>query len=275
MKLTAPAPAPEVTPTKANGNDVDEMESQPNNQPPYPPLGCNGRNAKGHDANGIFDIAMLTDFIYATNTHSAQCGVAMDITVFDNSQGAHIMELWQCPRCRHVIQLDSSKMVKTDVVEPGRKFARKQSSINLKITKASRDNGVGLVDKTVGFLSQSLGIKVSSKRNIIHTHGKVKEAIKTIAVARQEENMKEHVSLTRSAEGYEGDVEWEHNGDKCSTSRGSGAYDGCGATRSYGNKHKGNQAAFVVTSGVSNKPVGLVHYQVSTSVSSHQQSMAK
>ena len=60
MKLTAPAAAPEVTPTKANGNDVDEMESQPNNQPPYPPLGCNGRNAKGHDANGIFDIAMLT-----------------------------------------------------------------------------------------------------------------------------------------------------------------------------------------------------------------------
>ena len=65
------------------------------------------------------------------------------------------------------------------------------------------------------------------------------------------------------ADGYEGDVEWEHNGEKCSTSRGCGAYDGCGATRSYGNKHKGNQAAFVVTSGVTKKPVALVHYQVS------------
>ena len=255
LKLTPP----EVTPAKANGNDV-EKDSQPDTRPSYPPLELNGRRQKGHDANGIFDISMLTDFIYATNTHSAHCGVAMDITVFNNSQGAHITEIWQCPRCRHCIQLDSSKMVTTDIVEPGRKFSRKQPSINLRITKASHDHGVGLVDKTVGFLSQSLGIKISSKRNILRTHKKVKVAIKTIAAARQEENMKEHVSLTRSTEGYEGDVEWDHIGEKCSTSKGSGAFDGCGATRSYGNKHKGKQSAFVVTSGVSKKPIALVHY---------------
>ena len=157
----------EVTPTKTNTNDV-EKESNP---AAYPPLGCNGRNGKGHDANGIFDITMLTDFIYATNTHSARCGVAMDILVFDNSQGAHIQEIWQCPRCRECIQLDSSKMVTTSVVEPGRKYARKQPSINLKIAKASRDHGVGIVDKTVGFISESLGIKMCSKRNVLHTQG--------------------------------------------------------------------------------------------------------
>jgi len=39
---------------------------------------------KGHNANGIFDIAMLTEFIHKTNTQSANCGCAMDILTFDN-----------------------------------------------------------------------------------------------------------------------------------------------------------------------------------------------
>ena len=100
--------SPTVLPRSA-GTQTDEIEfavKMTQTEPPLP-LQLNGRNTEGHDANGIFHISMLTDFIFATNSHSAQCGCAMDIVVFDNSQGAHIYEVWQCPRCRLCLELHS------------------------------------------------------------------------------------------------------------------------------------------------------------------------
>ena len=231
---------------------------------PPPPLEQNGRNMKGHNANGIFDIAMLTEFIYKTNTHSAECGYAMDLLVFDNSKGAHIHEIWQCPKCREEISLHSSKMVNTQVIEPGRCRSRPQPSINVRIAKASREQGVGIVDKTKGFLSESLGIKTSTRRNLRHTERKVRVAIANIKEQRQEENMKEHVMVTRSTEGYKGDIKCNINGEDCSISNGGGGMDGHGNTRSYGGKgYKGSQAAVVVTSAVTKKPIMMAKSQVS------------
>ena len=86
------------------------------------PLACDGRDCEGHDANGIFDISMLTQFIHASNTHLEEYGCAMDILVFDNEKGAHICEIWQCPRCRKCMELHSSRMIKTPVLEPGKSF---------------------------------------------------------------------------------------------------------------------------------------------------------
>ena len=177
-----------------------------------PPLQLNGRNTEGHDANGILDNSMLTNFIFATNSYSAQCGCAMDIVVFDNSQGAHICEVWQCPRCRLCLELHSSKYIKTPVVAPGQKFARSQPEINVRIAKASRDHGVGITDKTIGFMSESLGIKMSHKRNVFRTHEKVKAAISVVKERRENENLKEHNIAVRSALDYKGNIERELNG---------------------------------------------------------------
>ena len=93
---------------------------------PLQPLPLDGRKYEGHNANGIFNIPMLTDFIHATNTHLANCGCPMDILVFINKFGAAISEIWQCPRCRKCLELNSSKMIKTPVTEPGRKRPRLQ-----------------------------------------------------------------------------------------------------------------------------------------------------
>ena len=82
------------------------------------PLACDGRDCEGHDANGIFDILMSTQFIHASNTHLEEYGCAMDILVFDNEKGAHICEILQCPRCRKCMELHSSRMIKTPVLEP-------------------------------------------------------------------------------------------------------------------------------------------------------------
>ena len=77
---------------------------------PLQPLPLDGRKCEGHDANGIFNIPMLTDFIHATTTYSANCGCPMDILTFSNKFGAAISEIWQCPRCRKCLELHSSKM---------------------------------------------------------------------------------------------------------------------------------------------------------------------
>ena len=90
---------------------------------PLQPLPLDGRKCEGRGANSIFDIPMLTDFIHATNTHSANCGCPMDILTFGNKFGAAIIEIWQCPRCRKCLELHSSKMIKTPVKEPGRRYS--------------------------------------------------------------------------------------------------------------------------------------------------------
>lgn len=229
----------------------------------FDPLLIDGRKMEGHNGNGIFDIPMLTDFIHQISKHSAECSCPMDIICFNNQQGAHICETWQCPRCRKCLELNSSKMITTPVVEPGRKYARPQPDINMRIAKASRDHGVGITDKTIGFLSESLGIKISDKRNLLHQHGKVKAAITNVFEERKDENMKEHVAAVRSSENYEGDLEWEDaTGEKHSTSQGGGAIDGHGLKRSYMNNHTGSQSSAQCSSSVTKKPLALVHNQV-------------
>ena len=96
------------------------------------------------------------------------------------------------------MELHSSRMIKTPVLEPGKKFSRSQPSINVRIAKASREHGVGVVDKTLGFLSESLGIKISTRRNMLHTLGKIKEGIRNVKEEREVENLKEHVEATRN-----------------------------------------------------------------------------
>ena len=129
-------------------------------------------------------------------------------------------------------------------------FSRSQPSINVRISKASREHGVGVVDKTLGFLSGSLGIKISNRRNLLHTLGKIIVSISNVKEERLINNLKEHVAATRNIPGYKGVVEWCHDGKQLSTCVGNIAMDRTGYTRSYGNKHKGNEGSFAILSGL-------------------------
>ena len=138
-----------------------------------------------------------------------------------------------------------------------------QPEINVRIAKASRDHGVGIIDKTIGFLSESLGIKISARTNLLRTHEKIKVGIRNVKEQRTEENLKEHNEVTRNLEKYNGDLVWEGNGEIHSTCQGGGAMDGCGLKCSFKNRHTGNQSAFHINSVVTKKPLVTVHYQVS------------
>ena len=85
-----------------------------------------------------------------------------------------------------------------------------QPEINVRIAKASRDHGVGIIDKTIGFLSESLEIKISARSNLLRTHAKIKVGIRNVKEQRTEaeENLKEHNEVTRSLEKYNGDLVW-------------------------------------------------------------------
>lgn len=104
---------------------------------------------------------------------------------------------------------------------------------------------------------------MADRRNVLHTHGKIKEGIKVVVEQRTDENLKEHSKISRDAEEYEGDIQGEHKGEKCSTSQGGGAVDGTGCKRSYKNNLTGNQSAYCVTSEKTKKPLAIVHYQTS------------
>ena len=44
----------------------------------------------------------------------------------------------------------------------------------------------------------------------------IKEGIRIVTERCKEENQTEHAAAVYHAKGYQGDIEWEHNGKKCS-----------------------------------------------------------
>jgi hypothetical protein len=151
-------------------------------------------------------------------------------------------------------------LIKTAVVDRERTHSRKQPEINLRIAKAFT---VGInMTKTKNFLSTQLGIKMSNKISLLRQNFKIRDAIKEVVKGRFDENRREHVSLTRGADDYVGDVEWEQDGVTHSTSNGAVSMDGIGCTRSYNHRHKGKQSIAVANSSINKKPLALVHSQV-------------
>ena len=90
----------------------------------------------------------------------------------------------------------------------------------------------------------------------------MKDSIKRTYEIRKIENRIEHNAAVRAQKDYRGDLEWEMNGKKHSTSAGDISHDGAGCTRSYNHRHKGRQSAFVVNSITTGKPLALVVSQV-------------
>ena len=117
--------------------------------------------------------------------------------------------------------------------------------------------------KILKSMMEKLGIKMSNRDSLAHQNKKVRAAIKETAKARILENCREHNALTRSAKDYQGDIEFDKDGEKRSVCVSSGSADGGGCTRSYNHRHKGKQSLFIVNSKETGKPLTFVHSQVS------------
>ena len=220
-----------------------------------------GCSIKPFDGNIIMRCCRMDEFIQLVSSHSAKCRHTVTLINRDTSYGAYVKEVWKCPGCHQELELTNCEIVKTEVVERERKFSRKQPDINLRIAGAFTI-GVNMT-KTINLLSKTLGIKMSNKKNLLHQNKKIRVAVAKVTKHRLQENRREHVRLSRQEEGYSGDIVWEKDGVTHRTSRGRSSMDGASATRSYNHRHKSKQCIEVANSTITNKPIGLIHYQVS------------
>ena len=220
-----------------------------------------GCSIKPYDGNIIMQCCRMDDFISLVSSHSAKCGHEVVLIHRCTNHGAYVKEVWKCHGCHAELELTNCEKVKTEVVERERRHSKHQPDVNLRIAKAFT-TGVNMT-KTINFVSKILGIKMSNKKNLLHQNKKIRVAVSKVAKHRLTENRREHVRLSRAEDGYSGDIEWEKDGVTHRTSRGRSSMDGASATRSYNHRHKSKQCIEVANSSITNKPIGLIHYQVS------------
>ena len=78
------------------------------------------------------------------------------------------------------------------------------------------------------------------------------------------QNRKEHFSACRRVSEYKGDIIWgDKDGTQHSLAFGPVSIDGDGLTRAYNHRIRGVQSAFLMISLLTNKPIYLIHKQVS------------
>ena len=65
----------------------------------------------------------------------------------------------------------------------------------MRIAKASCEHGVGMLDTTPGFLSETLEIKNPDRKNLLHTHGEIKEAMQIVAERRRKKTRQSMLQL--------------------------------------------------------------------------------
>ena len=133
-------------------------------------ISLTGKNLLCRRNVGGFSFTVMDDFISRVTTHSALCGHSLKLTTRDTSQGAGVKEVWKCPICLVELELHNSDMVKTDVVEEGRKFSRPQYEVNLRVA-TTFTSGVGMT-KALEALNKNLGVKTARFRNLLHTNRK-------------------------------------------------------------------------------------------------------
>ena len=220
-----------------------------------------GCKIQPYDANIIVQCSRMDSFIELVSSHSAKCGHALIHTERCTKNGAYVKEVWVCPFCHEELVFKNCGMVKTTVVERERKWSREQAEVNMRIAMGLFC-GINML-KILNFMSSILGIKMSNKKNLLHQNKKLRAAVAEVSKNRLDENRREHVALCRETDEYSGDITTELNGQACSIAVGSVSIDGAAATRSYNHRHKSKQCIEVANSSITNKPIALVHYQVS------------
>ena len=171
-------------------------------------------------------------------------------------------QTWECSCCGDELVLKNCDMVKSMETTQGVAYSRSQPGFNLQFVTGANLVGVNMW-KLQELLFGHLAIKISADCNLRKMQTKVKAGVKATYEERKDENRKEHCAATRSLPNYHGDIVWEKDGEKHSTSCGDVSGDGAGATRFYGNKSRGRQSAYVANSRVTGKPLALVVSQVS------------
>jgi len=145
------------------------------------------------------------------------------------------------------------------VVQRGRKFARKQPEINIKMALGVRANGVNWC-KMTGLLEGSMGIKNMNCRSQKYIDLKIRGAIGQLFNIRQHENLGKHVTACELMPGKQ-KIKFEFGGMDYVATMGPGSMDGVGKKRSYNHRINGDKTALVVQSGAAKVPLTIVHSQ--------------
>ena len=92
--------------------------------------------------------------------------------------------------------------------ERGRNYARLQPEINIRIAMGARVNGINM-EKVLGLLSGSFGVKISHRQNLKLAELKIRDAIKELYKTRKEEKLQEYNVASRKLPEYK-PMEWEY-----------------------------------------------------------------
>ena len=176
--------------------------------------------------------------------------------------GAGIRFKLACSASSEPFTFTNCGTIKTDQVEPGQKFSRAQCELNVRIPKAARESGINFY-QCKEFLAK-VGVKICAYTNFLHAEKKIRLAIEDLSESRLQENLGEHARACREVPGYPGDIIWvDELNVTHRAARGPLCLDGAGLTRSYNHRMKGSQAALIVISLLTGKPLVLIHTQVS------------
>ena len=114
------------------------------------------------------------------------------------------------------------------------------------------------MEKVLGLLSGSFGVKISHRQNLKHTKLKIRDAIKELYKTRKEENLQKHNVASRKLPEYE-PMEWEYEGLCCIATPGTVALDGAGKKRAFRHNINGDETATIAQSGIIDVPLALAH----------------
>ena len=214
------------------------------------------------DGYGLYSTQRLLDMIATVSSHSAECGGTIECHEMNFKEGAGIKFIMVSSTCSEQFTFTNCQTIKTDQVEPGRKFSRPQCELNVRIPKAARESGVNFY-QCKEFLAK-IGVKICNYRNFLHCEKKIRLVIEDLSESRLQENLREHAQACRDVPGYLGDIIWvDELNITHRAARGPLCMDGAGLTRSYNHRMKGSQAALIVISLLTGKPLMLIHTQVS------------
>ncbi len=116
-------------------------------------------HVEGNKGFGLFDIAMLNDFIYRATLHSSMCGAPQNLKMVHKRWGAGIKIEWTCAHYQSVFQLHNCIWTKCAVVSPTKKQSRMTPEINTRIANGARMNGINM-SQIWGLFETALDTKI-------------------------------------------------------------------------------------------------------------------
>ena len=222
-------------------------------------------NISGKRGYRVLDMDLELEFLQLIFRHGFECkgqGRPTLKLITRDKDGWAMKDCFQCSCCKKLFDFKTSAYTKTEAVAPGRKYSRLQPVLNILVSNAAKQFGIGYTQ--LRKLALGIGLQAPTKTNAQDMGKKVQAAIKKVGKKCLIENRREHVRLCRAQDEYKGDIKWTGpDGEQRSIARGPVDTDGAGSTRSYNNRHTGSQHCSIMNSGLSKLPIGIVHKQIS------------